>query len=68
MQAGSVTVASVSVSPYEPSLVDPVGCIAVVSSSLQSSSPSSTGFPDLHLMFGCGSLNQALPILMTNLY
>ena len=59
--------ASVSVSFYEHCLVDSVGCVLLVSSTLLAPTillfPSSLGFPVLHLMFGYGSL----PLLLSTM-
>ena len=49
-------VSSVSVSTYEPRLVDSVGFLVVSLTPQAPPSPSFTGFPELHLMFGCVSL------------
>ena len=56
--AGFLVGGSISVSPYEPRLVDSVkfSCGALDSSgSYNPFSPSSAGCAELHLMFGCGS-------------
>ena len=57
----SLVGSSASMSPYGPRLVDSLDfffCgILCLSSSFNPSSPSSTRFPKLHLMFGCGSLH-----------
>lgn len=51
----SVVAASDSVSAYELCLVDSIGHVLLVSS------PSSTEFPELHLIFGCGTLYMLSP-------
>lgn len=62
---GSLVVSLVSVSPYEPHLVDSVGCVLIVSfifysfGSYHSSSLSSAGFPWSHLVFMYGFLSVA---------
>jgi hypothetical protein len=50
-------VALVSVNPYESCLVNPVGRVLKLFGSYNPSAPSSIGFPELYLMFGCGSLH-----------
>jgi hypothetical protein len=57
--AGFLVVSTVSRSPYEPKLVNFVGFLLISSIPLVFTilpPPPSTGFPKLHLMFGCGSL------------
>jgi hypothetical protein len=71
IQAGSVVVASVSVSLYESCLVDSVDCVLLVSlaplaSTILPPSPS-VEFPWLCLVFGFGSL-YLLPSVVANDY
>jgi hypothetical protein len=53
---------SISVSLCGPSLVDSVGflMVSLTPGSYNPSSTLSTRFPELQLMFGCGSLHQLL--------
>lgn len=53
--AGSLVVHSVSISSYEPRLVDFVAFLRGVLDPSGSYNPSSARFPELHLMFGSGS-------------
>lgn len=59
--ACSVYGISVSVNPYGPSVVDSVGCVLGLSVYFSPSSCSSTIYPELFLMVGCGSLHLFSP-------